>query len=290
MQLQDIKWLHVEPSTRCNAWCSGCGRNNFGYGLSGVKVTDLPVDKLSDTIAKLPSLETVQLCGVYGDPCAGKLIDKHIDVLAKAGVSVQLQTNGSLRTKKWWKELPDRLTNLEVWFALDGLEDTHSIYRQGTNWKKIIGNATSFIQAGGKAVWQFIPFKHNEHQIKDCMRMSAKLGFHRFEFIKNARYHEKAFDYRTGEPVKIAPWSGHLKQWERKGGLLHKNTLGIENNTVQTKDCMHLALKSLFLSALGRLTPCCYLEKTEHTSVDILSTIKQKNYIPTCLSVCGTHK
>ena len=68
-----------------------------------MKVTDLPVDKLSDTIAQLPSLEVVQLCGVYGDPCAGKLIDKHIDVLSKAGVSVQLQTNGSLRTKKWWK-------------------------------------------------------------------------------------------------------------------------------------------------------------------------------------------
>ena len=86
MQLQDIKWLHVELSSRCNAWCSGCGRNNDGYGLADIKVTDLPVDKLSDTIAKLPLLETVQLCGVLGDACASKLIDKQIEVLADAGV------------------------------------------------------------------------------------------------------------------------------------------------------------------------------------------------------------
>ena len=217
MQLQDIKWLHVELSSRCNAWCSGCGRNNEGYGLADIKVTDLPVDKLSDTIAKLPLLETVQLCGIFGDPCASKLIDKQIEILADAGVSVQMQTNGSLRTTKWWEELVGRLPDLEVWFAIDGLEDTHSIYRQGTNWRKIINNAKSFISAGGRAVWQFIPFKHNEHQIRDCMKLASELGFERFEFIKNARYSDNSYHYKTGEPVNIEPWSGHRQQWQRKG-------------------------------------------------------------------------
>ena len=28
--LDKIKMLHVEPTTRCNAWCSGCSRNKGG--------------------------------------------------------------------------------------------------------------------------------------------------------------------------------------------------------------------------------------------------------------------
>ena len=290
MDLTNIKWLHVEASSRCNAWCSGCARNKFGYGLRDFKVTDLSVDRLSETIEMLPALETVQLCGVYGDPCASKLIDKQIEKLADADVSVQIHTNGSLRSKKWWKELASRLPKLEVWFAIDGLEDTHSIYRQATNWKKIIENATSFIEAGGKAIWVFIPFKHNEHQIKDCMRMATKLGFARFEFQKNARYTKKSFDYRTGNEVQIKPWSGHRKQWQRRGTILQKNTSGAVNNTVEKKNCMHLSLQSLYLSALGKLTPCCYLDTTEHTSVDILQTFREKNFLENCLSECGSCK
>ena len=68
--------------------------------------------------------------------------------------------------------------------SIDGLEDTHSYYRQGTNWKKIINNAKSFISSGGRAVWQFIPFAHNEHQIKSCIRLSQQLGFKEFKTAK----------------------------------------------------------------------------------------------------------
>ena len=36
-----IMWLHVEPTSRCNAWCPGCPRNKFGYGLTDFVVEDL---------------------------------------------------------------------------------------------------------------------------------------------------------------------------------------------------------------------------------------------------------
>ena len=31
---QDIKWLQVEATTKCNDWCPGCARNNNGYGIA----------------------------------------------------------------------------------------------------------------------------------------------------------------------------------------------------------------------------------------------------------------
>ena len=289
MNLEKVKWLYVEPTSRCNAWCSACSRNNNGHGLRDFKITDLPENILKRTLEQMPSLEAVQLGGNLGDPCAGKLIDKYLDMVIPMNVHIQIHTNGSLRSIQWWENLAQKLPEShEVWFAIDGLEDTHSIYRQGTDWKKIIKNAQAFINAGGKAVWQFIPFAHNEHQIKDCMMLSTKMRFHRFEFVKNARYPEQNFHYRTGKPIEILPWSKHNDVWKRKGGILQKNTTKVENKTVKTKNCMHLAMKSVYLSALGRLSPCCYLPHTDLSNINISKTLRDGNFLSKCLSSCGS--
>ena len=76
-----IKWLHVEPTTRCNAWCSSCTRNNHGYGLTNFVLEDLDPDRLKQVVDKMPNLSTVQFCGNLGDPCASKLIDQQLEII-----------------------------------------------------------------------------------------------------------------------------------------------------------------------------------------------------------------
>lgn len=285
-----IKWLHVEPSTRCNAWCSSCSRNNNGYGLSDFVLEDLNVDRLKQVIELLPSLQTVQFCGNLGDPCASKIIDEQLAVIKEKKLNLQLHTNGSLRTAEWWTKLSKSFGNkIEVWFAIDGLADTHAVYRQGTNWQKIINNATAFIQAGGRAVWQFIPFAHNEHQIKDCMQLATQLGFSRFEFVKNARYKKEHLHYQTGEPLDIKPWSQHETQWQRTGKILDKTQKNIQKKIVLEKNCMHLSLSSIFLNANGVISPCCYFKATPLENNDIKKDIEQKNYQKICLDECGSN-
>lgn len=284
-----VKWLHVEPSTRCNAWCSSCGRNKNGFGLTDFVIEDLPVERLKEVIEMLPLLHTVQFCGNLGDPCASKIINEQLAIIKDKNLNLQLHTNGSLRTTRWWSQLANTFKDkIEVWFAIDGLEDTHSIYRQATDWQKIIDNATAFIQARGRAVWQFIPFSHNEHQIKDCMRLSTQLGFHRFEFVKNARYREQHFDYQTGEPLDIRPWSQHESQWQRRGGILDKTQKKIEKTTVLEKDCMHLAMPSIFLNASGIISPCCYFKQNPLSKNNIREQFGKKKFQPMCLDSCGS--
>lgn len=288
--LDNIEWLHVEPTTRCNAWCSSCMRNNNGYGLTNFILEDLSPKRLHDVVESLPKLKTVQFSGNLGDPCASKIIDKQLEVIRDRDLMLQLHTNGSLRTKEWWKKLAVMFgESLTVWFAIDGLQDTHHIYRQGTDWNKIIENAKSFIDQGGNAVWQFVPFAHNEHQIKECLKLSQKLGFKRFELVKNARYTKTALHYRTGETLDIRPWSQHETQWQRKGQILNKNTGKIKSHTVKRNDCMHLALKSIFLNASGVLTPCCYLANTQLETVNIAQSITTKKFLPTCVKSCGSN-
>ena len=271
-------WLHAEPTTRCNAWCPGCFRNNKGYGLSDFIVEDLDPEILETTIRDF-NITSVQLCGNYGDPCAAKNIDQLLGKLDNIQ-RLQIHTNGSLRKPEWWAGLVQRFSHLEkfdVWFALDGIGDVHSYYRQGTNYDRIIENAQAFINSGGNAVWQFIPFAHNEHQIKDCMRLSQQLGFKRFEFVRNARYIKNSFHYRTGEPLDIKPWSQNTK-FNRTSKI---------KDYVKEENCMHLNMPSVFLSASGLVSPCCYMFNTNVKSVDINDEFTNNVYRPICIKSCG---
>jgi len=271
-----IMWLHVEPTTRCNAWCPSCPRNKNGYGLATFVLEDLDPIRLKDVI-NIYNIKNVMLCGNLGDALAAKNIEQQLEVLTSID-KIQIRTNGSLRKPNWYTDLAKQFGDkLEIWFAIDGLEDTHSYYRQGTDYKRIMENAKSFLQAGGTAVWQFIPFEHNQHQIKDCMRLSQQMGFKRFEFVKNARVTENAYHYRTGKPLNIRAWSRD-KNFNRKYTI---------SESVQPKNCMHLSMPSLYLGANGIVSPCCYMFKTEIETVDINKEFSNNSYRSVCIRNCG---
>jgi hypothetical protein len=121
------------------------------------------------------------------------------------------------------------------------------------------------------------------------MRLAKKLRFHRFEFIKNARYKEKHFHYKTGKLLDIKAWSQHEFQWRRRGGILDKVQKKIIKNTVLKKDCMHLAMASIFLNANGIISPCCYFRSNPLSEHNINEQIDQKKYNKICVENCGSN-
>jgi MoaA/NifB/PqqE/SkfB family radical SAM enzyme len=253
------KWLQVEATTKCNAWCPGCGRNQGGYGL----VPDLVLEDLKESVFEqhlknLPDLEVIDFCGTYGDAVAAYNIKLLTEIAKQYAKKIIVRTNGSLRNTIWWVQYANILKDHdhEVWFCLDGLADTHSIYRQGTDFNTIIDNAKTFMSAGGTAVWQFIPWKHNEHQIKDCLKLSQQLGFKRFEFIRDVRKDFDARDYRSGAAVTILPWKDDVKF----------NKFEKTRTSICNQDCRHLSQPSLYLNANGKISPCCFFNL--HRSVD----------------------
>ena len=62
------------------------------------------------------------------------------------------------------------------------------LYRRNTSYKKVIDNAKAFIQAGGEAHWQFIVFRHNEHQLKEAKKLSEEMGFKKIDFMYSDRF------------------------------------------------------------------------------------------------------
>ena len=276
-------WLHVESTTRCNAWCPFCPRNNNGFGLApNLVIEDLSLARLQEVLFFHKNIQTIQFCGNLGDPLAAKNFDQQIElVLSFPQIKIiQIHTNGALRDQKWWESLVDKTKNIElkVWFAIDGKGKNHNLYRQGTDYNKVIDNAKTFIQAGGHAVWQFILFEHNKNDVIDCYNLSQTMNFKDFKLIKNIRSDNKSYHYRTGKPLGIKNVESD------KIVRTYKNA---QNTTVLPKNCMHISYPSLYLSASGNLYPCCYLNGKNYTPEDIKESFATKQFNQICLTYCG---
>lgn len=279
---EHIKWLHVEASSRCNAWCPACDRNNQGFGLrDNVTLQDLLPERFEAVAMQIPTLHGIQFCGNLGDPIASEHIVELVTIAKKYAKKIQIHTNGSLRNEQWWKDFAATLSDIEhdVWFGIDGLSGVHEIYRQGTDFNKIIKNAQAFIEQGGHATWQFIPYQHNEHQIKDCMKMSSRLKFKKFYLAKLHRHQTEARHWQTGEAFDLLPPQSVTKLIK----------LGIHRATVKEDACMHLSMPSVYLAASGAVSRCCYYSNVEQfdSVKDLLSQYAMNLDDKLCIIRCG---
>jgi len=199
-----------ELSEKCNAECPLCLRSQAQLGKHELLLKDiqhiLPVNILDQ-------IQHIHLGGNIGDPIAAKDCLKICQYLSKNKVKTWIETNGSLRNIKWWEDLGRAFNNETgsfVVFHIDGLEDTNHIYRQKTNFKKIIENAESYINQGAIAIWEFIPFRHNEHQVEEAKKMADAMGFDKFRIRRSNRYWKGpndnyTFDNSYGEITTIMP-------------------------------------------------------------------------------------
>ena len=73
---------------------------------------------------------------------------------------------------------------------------SHSKWEQYANsnityhpyFNKIIENAKTFIDYGGNAVWQYIIFNHNIHQVEEAKHKAIELGFSSFTLKDSSRF------------------------------------------------------------------------------------------------------
>ena len=269
LKLPEIRRVHIELTTRCNARCPMCMRNYREYNYnSGYPDTELYFADIVH-IFKKPLLEQLAQNPVYGVNFNGNLGDFAVsrdgveiaNYFANAGVRVNINTNGSSRSPAWWARLAN--PNVQIGFALDGLADTHALYRQDTDWHKIIENARAFIRAGGRAIWRFVPFEHNRHQEEECRRLAKELGFTDFENIYDGRDSGPVYT-RAGE---FSHWLGPVGNPPPIKDMLHSHVTWFDSKTIKIqKDtpelnlrCQHKVNQEIYLAADGTVYPCCYL-------------------------------
>ena len=302
LALANIRQVQIELTTRCNARCPMCMRNYRGLDYNGgYPVTELSLSQIKQILSPslLSQLSLVKFNGNLGDfglahdaqAIAYWLADQHVRIL--------INTNGSMRTPEWWAGLAR--PEITIGFALDGLEDTHHLYRQDTDWHRVIDNARAFISAGGHAIWRFIPFDHNRHQESACRQMAQDLGFARFDNIDEGRNRGPVYT-RTGE---FSHWLGEPgSQQERENpspvqNLLQNHVTWFDPGTVKLSkdsqplnlDCQHKIYQEIYIAADGTVWPCCFLgfyPATMHHpgNSQLLPLVKENNALEHDLAHC----
>jgi len=262
---ESVRDVHLEVSTLCNASCPWCPRTFWGYPYNGgYPETWMTLEQCqrifkSDFIKRLDSL---RINGNFGDivmnPEGSELVEYFRTT--NENLDIKINTNGGARGIEFWQKLADNRT--QVIFALDGLEDTHHLYRQNTVWKTVIKNAQNFINAGGIATWQMILFDYNKHQISAAEKMSQEMGFSEFKLIKGGRDTAPVFD-RNGTLTHVLGDYRGEKSFEILFYKKKHDEVLIEDiihgrQSKKTIDCETKRLKSIYIAANGDVSPCCY--------------------------------
>jgi MoaA/NifB/PqqE/SkfB family radical SAM enzyme len=198
MNWSEVKGLHLEISGLCNAVCPGCARYpTQGYftqpGVDNKLLWTVEETKKRFPVEDLTNIRSIWFNGTVGDFLANPESLEIVKYFKLAGVkNININTNASSRPPSYWQALGELKVNIN--FALDGLSDTHSLYRRETNFEVVLNNAKEFIRAGGTAIWTMTVFEHNKHQIEECKQLSIELGFKGFEARPNNRGVLNVFD------------------------------------------------------------------------------------------------
>lgn len=187
--------VQIDVTSHCNAKCPGCVRslNTDESRKNRNKHLELTHFDMSiwhelcvgdNGFKRFKYFNELVLNGTWGDPCMFIGLPEMLKLFTETypRATINMHTNGGAQTEEWWYRLGKQLSTHPhaVIFAIDGLEDTHSLYRVGTEYDKVIKHARAFIEGGGSARWTMTVFDHNQHQVDQAEHLATKYEFKRF--------------------------------------------------------------------------------------------------------------
>jgi MoaA/NifB/PqqE/SkfB family radical SAM enzyme len=192
----NITEYQLEITTYCNAACPQCPRNIQGSGINPhMPLVHLSRDAIDAafSVDHCKNIRQVFFCGSYGDPI---MHPEFLDILQdfrnkNPTLWLYVHTNGGVHNEQYWAEIATIMNGYgQIDFGFDGLEDTLHLYRRNVQYSVAMRNAQAFIRAGGRAQWNYIVFRHNEHQVEQAKQLSEEYGFYNFLPRKTGRFYD----------------------------------------------------------------------------------------------------
>ena len=280
-EINEIKHIHLELSSLCNARCPLCPRNFYGYPYNvGHNEVNLSLSHLQTIlpIKVVAQLDEILINGNYGDfvmnPESVEIITWLRAINPKT--KIHISTNGGARDRNFWQQLAQ--LDLEISFCIDGLEDTHHIYRQDTTYQQVIKNAKTYIDAGGQAVWTMTEFDHNLHQFDEARQRSEELNFFSFNVRSTARNEGPVYNRQGQKVFKLNNIDNGLPEQLDDESIEKYQKQRVStiylSNTTKHISCEAKENKSIYISSEGTVIPCCYIGLTK-TSPQFYSGIAE---------------
>lgn len=250
--------MEIEPTTSCNLRCPQCpsGLREFSRNTGMLDLT--LYKKIIDEIHP----ELVYLILYFqGEPFLNKQFLEFVKYAATKNIYTATSSNAHYFTDEMARATVESgLDRLIV--SLDGItQDTYEKYRIGGNlekvlegtkrlvyWKKKLGSKTPHI------IWQFIAFKHNEHQIPELEKKAKEIGVDELG-IKTAQI----YDYQHTD--ELIPETEALSRYKKtEDGYVIKNEL--------LNQCWRMWRGSV-VTWDGLVVPCCFDKDATHRFGDV---------------------
>ena len=255
---KQVNRLQIDVTSYCNAACLACVRydpidDELAPGLTLHHMDDDIFDNLIYRDIPDYNIRHIIFNGNWGDCMMHPSIYNWIEKLYKEypDFHIQISTNGSLRTESFWYKLGALLKGKKhhIEFCIDGLENTHSIYRVNTMYSKIIDNMKSFISGGGNAWWVMTAFEHNYEQKEKALEYAKELGCQNFNFRKS---NSDVMENTDGSKVY------RVKKNLSYGNTRIKNDIYWAEDLERDSPCKFYSQGDLQIDPWGTVWPCCW--------------------------------
>jgi MoaA/NifB/PqqE/SkfB family radical SAM enzyme len=309
-----INEYQLEITSYCNAACPQCPRNENGQGINRrmpLCHMDRAIIDNAFTAELCNKLKQVFFCGSYGDPIMHPdFLDILRDFRSKAPTLwLYFHTNGGVHNTEYWAEIAKIMNGYgQIDFGIDGLEDTLHLYRRNVKYQKVIKNAQAFINAGGRAQWNFIVFRHNEHQVNVVKKLGMDLGFFNVLIRKTGRFlNHQTVEEMSAWPVRneyvLEPPS--LPEYRNQSMLFLPDLKKQYNNIQEYFDTTEIKCDALIgpkvaINAEGIVLPCNFFNHNLYDQrfyeLDVLpgsnelSTVDGKNQVREFLESFGLNE
>ncbi len=253
-----IQWgmplsMEIEPTTSCNLRCPQCpsGLREFtrDTGMLDLNLYKKIIDELHPELVWL-------ILYFQGEPFLNKSFLEFVKYAASKNLYTATSSNAHYFNDEMAKATVESgLDRLII--SIDGTnQETYSKYRKGgqlnkviegtenlLKWKKELGIQTPHI------IWQFIAFKHNEHQIPEIKKLAKEIGVDELG-IKTAQI----YDYQTSN--EFIPENEDLSRYSKtETGYQIKNKL--------LNQCWRMWRGSV-ITWDGLVVPCCFDKDATH--------------------------
>ncbi len=278
--------IHLEVNSVCNAMCPMCYDRNYIDDDQNVKRLENNCNYqvsfsefkrwFSNDFFMEHSIKKLTICGTESEPTLNNDLEKMIKYIKEKQPStlIRISTNGSTHNETWWENFGNNLKQfkktIQIIVGIDGIGTNHERYRLNTNYYQIIKNMQAFINGGGRAVWQFIVFDHNQEDLNAAKEIALKMGFYDFiakysNYLSREKRRELTFKWK-GKTIQLK--SSEANELNEK-----------QMNTSCNIDCYSKQMKEIFISYKGIVYPCSWIKSSLKGSYGLTETENSLNVL-----------
>jgi len=239
----------IDPSTICNLRCPFCavGKGSTDHPKYLMKFNEFKhiMDMLGDYLFQV---EVYQ----YGEPLLNPDVFRMIEYAKKKyHAFTRVSTNLNILDKeKADKLVASGLDSLTL--SIDGAsQETYSKYRVGGDFNKVLENVNLIIAARKaqkshtpKLIWQFLLFRHNEHEVEKAKILAEKIGLDAFSLMPA---------YVPPEEKDWMPSRESVERCGLGGAIEYKD----EDKRPESPRICKWLWTHLIVSSNGAVSPCC---------------------------------